>query len=88
MPRKIEAIRRAWGRLAESVCRLSPEYVAVLKMTVRDGGVLCRHCGCDIAEDEFGIVIFLATRKCPECQGPIELELASEGGLTPSSPEH
>lgn len=75
---KIKAIRRAWVRHAESARHFSADHLAVLRIAVRDGGVRCPQCGCDIAEDEFAIMIFLATRRCPDCQGPIELGLVPE----------
>ena len=75
---KMKAIRRAWEIFADSAVPYSPEHIAVLRMAVRDGGVPCPHCGSDIAEDEFGIMFFLAARRCLVCQGPIELGLAPE----------
>jgi hypothetical protein len=43
-----------------------------------DGGVRCPRCGFDVAQDHFGALIFLATRRCERCQEPIELEIPTE----------
>ncbi len=75
---KIEAIRTARKRLADSAPSMSPEHLAILTMAVRDGGIRCPRCGNDILLDTFGIMILLETRQCEVCKEPIELELPLE----------
>ena len=75
---QIEAIRAARSDLDQFASLHSPEHLAVLRMAVRDGGVRCPRCGFDVAQDHFGVLIFLATRRCERCQEPIELELPTE----------
>jgi hypothetical protein len=75
---RIEAIREARSRGAESESRYSPEHLAILRMAVKNGSVPCPQCGADIADDEFGIMIYLQTRQCMACQAQIELELPSK----------
>jgi hypothetical protein len=74
---QIEKIRTERSRL-EYNRDYSPKYLEILRMAVRDGSVPCPRCGQDIAEDELGIIGFLATGQCLSCGEPIELELPSE----------
>jgi len=59
---QIEVIRAARSDLDRFDSLYSPEHLAVLRMAVRDGGVRCPRCGFDVAQDHFGVLIFLATR--------------------------
>ena len=74
---QLEKIRDFRSHLLEHAT-YRPGYLAIIRMAVRDGGVVCPHCGSDIAEDDFGIMVFLAERICIDCQEPIELELPPE----------
>jgi hypothetical protein len=75
---QVEAIRAARERFEQFAPHVSPEHLAILRLAVRDGGIPCRRCGFDIASDEFAVMIFLDTRQCMLCKGPIELEIPSE----------
>jgi hypothetical protein len=76
---RIESIREARRRLAEHVLdNYSPEYIALLRMAARSGGVRCPRCGQDLIQDRLGAMISLATRQCLVCGEPMELEFPSE----------
>jgi len=71
--REIDAMRAHRAVLEKAGSAYSPKLLALAQVAVRDGSVRCPHCGDDIAEDEFGVLIYLETGRCPVCQQPFEL---------------
>jgi len=76
-PEQMESVRAARKSLEGYNSLYSEEHLALLRLAVRSGGLRCPKCGLELAEDHFGALMLLGTRRCEHCQEPIELDLSS-----------
>ena len=69
----MEKVRATKEELAR--WKLSDRTVAILKLAVESDGARCPHCGYDITEDAFGVMIYLETGECLSCHAAFDLDL-------------
>jgi hypothetical protein len=73
---QVEKVRAKQEELARS--KLSDRKVAILRLAVESDGARCPHCGYDITEDTFAVMIYLETGQCFSCRAAFDLDLPSD----------
>jgi hypothetical protein len=76
-PEAMERVRGEREGLALWEHHYTTEYVAIMRLAVRDGSVPCPKCGFDFACDGWAPYFYLMNRRCELCGEAFDLDLTS-----------